>query len=157
MFAAAQMRMRFQHLSTFRSLFCARFRVVPGASSSFDSEFQTPSGNVAVDRRLEIFLEQQAQPWNNIKFLDASITVTVVPPGTGTPMSFTFDAKSPLPTPAHVLSLIPDSQKHLFDSSKSGADKAFAPIAAAANGRVVGLSMFAHCLPPHVSRSVASR
>ena len=144
MFAAARLRMRFQHLSTFRSLFCARFRVVRVPSSSFDSEFQSPSGNVAVDRRLEIFFEQQVQPWNAVKHLDTSIIVTVIPPGAGTPTSFTFDAKSPPPTPAHILSLIPDSMKHFFDSSKSGAGKVFAPIAAAANGRVVGLSMFAH-------------
>ena len=144
MFAATRLRMRFQHLSTFRSLFCARFRVVPAPASSFDSDFQSPSGHVAADQRLEIFHEQQAQPWNDVKRLGESITVTVVPPGTGTPMSFAFDVKSPPPTPAHVLSLIPDAQKHLFDTSKSGTGKVFAPIAAAANGRVVGLSMSAH-------------
>ena len=144
MFAATRLRMRFQHLSTLRSLFCARFRVVPAPASSYDSDFQPPPGHVAADQRLEIFFEQQAQPWNDVKRLGESITVTVVPPGTGTPMSFAFDAKSPPPTPAHVLSLIPDAQKHLFDTSKSGTGNFFSPIAAAANGRVVGLSMSAH-------------
>jgi hypothetical protein len=159
MFAAARSQMRFRHLSTFRSLFCARFRVVRGPSSSFDSEFKSPSGNVAADRRLEIFLEQQLQPWNAVKHLDASIIVTVVPPGAGTPTSFTFDAKSPPPTPAHILSLIQDSTKYFFDSSKSGAGRIFAPIAAAANGRVVGLSMskLLFSFPPHVSCLVVSR
>jgi hypothetical protein len=154
---AAQMLIRLRHLSTSRSLFCARFSEIRVPSSSLDGEFQSPLGNVALDRRLEIFLEQQMQPWNAVKHLDASINVTVVLPGVETPASFTFDAKSPPPTPAQILSLIPDSMKHVVNSSKFSADKAFAPIAAAANGRVVGLGMSLINCPLHVSCSVASR
>ncbi len=110
-----------------------------GPASSLDCQLPSPSEYAAADRRLEIFFEQQKQPWNALKKLDADIIVTVLTSdGVGVPTSFKFDAMSPPPTPAHILSLLPDSI-HPSMSMNSRAQIKFPPIAAAANGQVVGL------------------
>ena len=134
------MRLRLLRLSTARSVFCAHFHVTRRPSSSLET--QAPLANSASDRRLEIFLEQRRQPWNALKQLDASIVVAVVPPGVGTPTFLTFDAMSP-PTPAHILSLLPGSVDASTGLKNDVAHKWSAPIAAAVNGRVVGLGRFA--------------
>ena len=133
--------MRFQNrfFSTLQSVFCARFHVARGPASSLDCQLPSPS-EYAADRRLEIFFEQQKQPWNALKKLDADIIVTVLTSdGVGVPTSFKFDAMSPPPTPAHILSLLPDSIHPSLGSMNSSAQRKFPPIAAAANGHVVGL------------------
>jgi hypothetical protein len=134
------MRLRLLRLSTARSVFCAHFHVTRRPSSSLET--QAPLANSASDRRLEIFFEQRRQPWNAFKQLDASIVVAVVPPGVETPTFLTFDAMSP-PTPAHILSLLPGSVDASTGLKNDVAHKWSAPIAAAVNGRVVGLGRFA--------------
>ncbi len=129
------MRLTVLRLSTARSVLCAHFHVTRSPSSSFET--QATLGNPASDRRLEIFFEQQRQPWNAIKQLDASIVVTVVPPGAGMANILTFDAMAP-PTPSHILSLLPEPL-HSTGLKNDVAHKRTAPIAAAVNGRVVGL------------------
>ncbi len=135
------MRFRLRYFSTLKSFLCARFHVMHSpAYSATDCQMQGASELSTSDRRLDIFLEQQTQPWNASKLLEASIIVNVVlPDGVGVPTSFAFDARSPAPTPAHILSIFPDSMKCIPSLSNSAALGGFTPIAAAVNGRVVGL------------------
>jgi hypothetical protein len=145
------MRFKIPYFSSLRFSFGARFHAVRGSSSSLNCEFQPPSEYAAPDRRLEIFFEQQRRPWNAAKKLETSIIVTVVmPDAAGVQTSFTFDALSAPPTPAHILSLLPDSINPLLGSMDSNAEKTFAPIAAAANGRVIGLGRSA-CISVSIS------
>ena len=72
------MAMRFQNrfFSTLQSVFCARFHVARGPASSLDCQLPSPS-EYAADRRLEIFFEQQKQPWNALKKLDADMRLSL--------------------------------------------------------------------------------
>jgi hypothetical protein len=135
------MRFRLLHSSTVKSFLCARFHAMhKPAYSATDCQMQGASEYSISDRRLDIFLEQQTQPWNASKLLEASIIVNVVlPDGVGVPTSLRFDARSPAPTPAHILSIFPDSMQCTPSLSNSPALGGFVPIAAAVNGRVVGL------------------
>jgi hypothetical protein len=135
------MHFRLLRFSNVKTIFCARFHVIhsPGSSATA-CQMQAPSGYPTSDRRLDIFLEQQIQPWNASKLLEAGIIVNVIlPDGLGGPRSFSFDARSPAPTPAQILSILPNSMKCTPSSNNSANQEGFAPIAAAVNGRVVGL------------------
>jgi len=128
------MRCLLLRVSAVRSVLRARFHVSRSAAGAPGCELQAASQHTAPGRRLEIFLDQQRQQLKMCKQLEASIIVTVVPPGEfGVPTAFKFDSLSPPPTPADILSLLPNS------SQPADADGVIAPIAAAVNGRVVGL------------------
>ena len=131
---------------TARCLARARlFHVSCSPAIAPDSMPQATALHAAPDRRLEIFLDQQRQQHSAVTQLQSSIIVTVVPPGgLAVPTSFKFDSSSPPPTPAHILSLLPDSSKYSPGSSHSDSNGALTPIAAAANGQVIGLGRSAH-------------
>jgi hypothetical protein len=142
------MRFRLLNCSNLKSYFCARFHGMhsPSCSATIDNQMQRTSEYSNADRRLDIFLEQQMQPWNAPKLLEASIIVNVVlPDGVGVPTSLEFDARSPAPTPAHILSILPESVKSSPSLKNSAALGDFAPIAAAVNGRVIGLGDTCRC------------
>jgi hypothetical protein len=147
------MRFRQLRFSIHKAVFCSRFHAFSsGAFSATNIALKASPELAGSDQRLEIFSEQKLQRWNACKLLDTSIVVNVAMPGNAEMQaSLTFDAKSPQPTPAHVLSLLPDSMKCVASTKNSAISAAFAPIVAAVNGRLVGLGASRVCLRSQLS------